>query len=268
MALIICSECGKEFSDKALACPNCGCPIEEVIVTFNENNYESNYIDDENVVKLKESGFGIASLIFAILGIFSSGVGVLYFIISAILGIIALTRKDRKSVCSTVSLSIFGIVILISIISYFTDKSGRNYKEEAAETTITDTNTYSSSDVGYNEDIYETSTYYEDYQEDYSYDSNETIGQKNALKSAESYLNYTAFSYKGLIEQLEYEQFSHEDAVYAADNCGADWYEQAAKSAKSYLDYTSFSRSGLIDQLVYEGFSYEQAEYGVDANGY
>ena len=31
MALIICSECGKEFSDKAAACPNCGCPTEEVI---------------------------------------------------------------------------------------------------------------------------------------------------------------------------------------------------------------------------------------------
>lgn len=26
MALIKCSECGKEFSDKASACPNCGCP--------------------------------------------------------------------------------------------------------------------------------------------------------------------------------------------------------------------------------------------------
>lgn len=27
MALIICEECGKEFSDKATACPNCGCPV-------------------------------------------------------------------------------------------------------------------------------------------------------------------------------------------------------------------------------------------------
>lgn len=26
MALINCSECGKEYSDKAPACPNCGCP--------------------------------------------------------------------------------------------------------------------------------------------------------------------------------------------------------------------------------------------------
>jgi hypothetical protein len=27
MALIKCPECGKEISDKASACPNCGCPI-------------------------------------------------------------------------------------------------------------------------------------------------------------------------------------------------------------------------------------------------
>lgn len=28
MALIKCSECGKEISDKAKSCPNCGCPID------------------------------------------------------------------------------------------------------------------------------------------------------------------------------------------------------------------------------------------------
>lgn len=30
MALIKCTECGKEFSDKASNCPHCGCPIEDV----------------------------------------------------------------------------------------------------------------------------------------------------------------------------------------------------------------------------------------------
>lgn len=30
MALIRCSECGKEFSDKAASCPNCGCPTSDV----------------------------------------------------------------------------------------------------------------------------------------------------------------------------------------------------------------------------------------------
>ena len=31
MALINCSECGKEISDKAVACPNCGCPAELMV---------------------------------------------------------------------------------------------------------------------------------------------------------------------------------------------------------------------------------------------
>lgn len=31
MSLIQCPECGKEFSDKAPACPNCGCPTTEIL---------------------------------------------------------------------------------------------------------------------------------------------------------------------------------------------------------------------------------------------
>ncbi len=95
-----------------------------------------------------------------------------------------------------------------------------------------------------------------------------TVSQRNALKSADSYLKYTSFSYTGLIEQLEYEKYSHEDAVYAADHCGANWNEQAVKKAKSYLEYSSFSRDGLIEQLEYEGFTHEQAVYGVEQNGF
>lgn len=95
-----------------------------------------------------------------------------------------------------------------------------------------------------------------------------TTGQKNALKSAESYLSFMAFSYSGLVKQLEYEKYSHEDAIYAVDHCGAGWNEQAAKSAASYLSFSSFSRDGLIKQLEFEGFTHEQAIYGVEANGY
>lgn len=94
-----------------------------------------------------------------------------------------------------------------------------------------------------------------------------TGGQRNAVRSANSYLDYTSFSRQGLIEQLEFEDYSTEDATFAVDYVAPDWYEQAAKSAEGYLDYTSFSRQGLIDQLVYEGFTYEQAQYGVDQTG-
>ena len=30
MALIKCSECGREISDKAVSCPGCGCPVSEI----------------------------------------------------------------------------------------------------------------------------------------------------------------------------------------------------------------------------------------------
>ena len=95
-----------------------------------------------------------------------------------------------------------------------------------------------------------------------------TTAQKNAMASAASYLKYMSFSYSGLVDQLEYEGYSYEDATFAVDHCGADWYEQAVKTAASYLKYMSFSKSGLIDQLEYEGFSYDQAVYGVEQNGY
>lgn len=32
MAIIVCTECDKEFSDKASICPNCGCPTSEVLI--------------------------------------------------------------------------------------------------------------------------------------------------------------------------------------------------------------------------------------------
>ncbi|WP_440915751.1 Ltp family lipoprotein [Crystallibacter degradans] len=94
-----------------------------------------------------------------------------------------------------------------------------------------------------------------------------TISQQNALGKAADYLDYTAFSRTGLIGQLEFEEFSTEDATWAVDRVTVDWNEQAANKAKDYLDYTSFSRGGLYDQLIFEGFTPEQAEYGVSQTG-
>ncbi len=104
-----------------------------------------------------------------------------------------------------------------------------------------------------------------------AYNGNEsdlTMGQKNALKEAINILNYSEYSYSGMIERLEREEYTHEESVFAADNCGADWNEQAAKMAASCLKYSSYSREGLIARLEREGFTHEQAVYGVEQNGY
>ncbi|SRR6056297_2585383 len=95
-----------------------------------------------------------------------------------------------------------------------------------------------------------------------------TTGERNALSKAKTYLDQMAFSRDGLIEQLKYEGFTHQQAVYGADNVGADWNEQAVRQAKIYLDQMAFSRDGLIEQLKYEGFTHQQAEYGAEGVGY
>ena len=100
-----------------------------------------------------------------------------------------------------------------------------------------------------------------------------TLAMENALGSAEGYLDYTAFSTLGLIDQLssDYgEGFNIGDATWAVDQLNVDWNEQAVKSGRSYLDYTSFSRQGLIDQLSSahgEQFTLEQATYAVNKIG-
>lgn len=95
-----------------------------------------------------------------------------------------------------------------------------------------------------------------------------TMGMKNALGSAENYLSFMGISHKGIIQQLEFEGYTNEEAVYAADNCGANWNEEAAEAAESYLDVMSFSKDGLIQQLQFDGFTAEQALYAATASGY
>lgn len=94
-----------------------------------------------------------------------------------------------------------------------------------------------------------------------------SVSQQNAVRKAKSYLSYSGFSRDGLVAQLEFEKFSHEDAVYGADNSGGNWNEEAAQKAKSYMDMMGYSRDGLIEQLLFEKFTQAQAEYGANTVG-
>lgn len=98
-----------------------------------------------------------------------------------------------------------------------------------------------------------------------------TVSQENAVEKAESYLDLTGFSRSGLIDQLEFEGFTTEDATFAVEyleSTGAvDWNAEAVEKAESYMDLTAFSRSGLIEQLEFEGFTTEQANYAADQVG-
>ncbi len=60
MSLIKCTECGKEFSDKAECCPSCNCPTRNII---NDTYKNSNTLcvndlayDVSDIVELLENG--------------------------------------------------------------------------------------------------------------------------------------------------------------------------------------------------------------------
>ena len=91
-----------------------------------------------------------------------------------------------------------------------------------------------------------------------------TVAQENAVRQAENYLGTSAFSKKGLIEQLEFEGYSKADAKFAVNYIDVDWDEQAALKAEEYLDTSAFSKQGLIEQLEFEGFTTAQAKFAVN----
>ena len=87
-----------------------------------------------------------------------------------------------------------------------------------------------------------------------------TSGQENAVDKAESYLDMSGFSMKGLIKQLKFEGYSKADATFAVNHVHVDWNAEAVEKAESYLDMSSFSKSGLVTQLKFEGFTPAQAQ--------
>ncbi len=100
-----------------------------------------------------------------------------------------------------------------------------------------------------------------------------TLAMENALESAQDYLDYSAFSRQGLIDQLSSPYgsgFEIADATWAVAQLNVDWRQQAVRSAKDYLDFSSFSRQGLIDQLSSPygaQFTLQEAIYAVNRIG-
>lgn len=107
----------------------------------------------------------------------------------------------------------------------------------------------------------------EEPKEEQKSDDNFTASQKNAIRHAEQYIETMPFSKSGLIEQLEFEGYSTEDAKFAVDNIDVDWREQAVRHAELYIDTMPFSRDGLIEQLKFEGHSEEDSVYAVGQVG-
>ena len=178
-----------------------------------------------------------------------------------VLGTIVIRTSDKL-----VSIDQTMLTRAISIALRKTDEEIEAEKVEAIDSTIEDSATSESSASETSEEVIaeENSVAEEVHSEE---SDSISVEQKNAIESAKSYIRHSSFSREGLIEQLKYEGFSEEAAVYGVDNCEADWLEEAIEQARSYVSHSSFSYVGLIDQMEYSGFTEEEAKYGADNCG-
>ena len=113
MALIKCPDCGKEFSDKASACPNCACPVSkemEKVVREEKKEYVS-----PNPIAI--TGFTL-SLISVFLPIFWGTIGISGTIFS-IIGVLVTFIKNKKGKVLSIIGIILGLIGIASVIFGF-----------------------------------------------------------------------------------------------------------------------------------------------------
>ena len=111
MALITCPDCGKEFSDQAAACPNCGRPNKAVGQPVEQPQTQPRPQPPKEE-KPKNTKLSIAALIVVILGTISTTAALVW--LGIILGVIDffIHRGKRKFavLVTTFIISVFGII--------------------------------------------------------------------------------------------------------------------------------------------------------------
>lgn len=108
MALIKCSECGKEFSDKAGACPNCACPVE--VKDTEEKEYES-----PNPIAITGFVLSLVSIFVQIFWIIVGATGLIF----SIIGVIITFKEHKKGKILAILGVILGIVGIILGLSFW-----------------------------------------------------------------------------------------------------------------------------------------------------
>ena len=107
MSLIICKERGKEISDKATACPHCGCPV--VYSISNDYKYPNEEQKTE-IQKREKKKNSLRSIVALIISFFGCGI---FSIFGFLLAIYDLSKKDDTK---EHKLSIYAIIISVLLM--------------------------------------------------------------------------------------------------------------------------------------------------------
>ena len=145
MSIIKCPECGKEISDKAEKCPNCGCPMEEIKKMVSNEDYQAEQQYQNMVTRLREREnkknvptaksydfvgrmiIGIVYIILSCLVLFQScaaqlsnsitgdgidgAIGFMLFVYLLVIGIVSISTKKSTSYKLPRNIGILNIII-------------------------------------------------------------------------------------------------------------------------------------------------------------
>ncbi len=217
--------------------------------------------------KRKDTGLSIAA---AILALFT-----FTFWIGAILAIVDLVKNKndgRRHLGSYFALIFSALIILVLIAGNLSKESTDSERNTSETSTVELADNIPQQEERNDEDEIDEDDIEE---KDPVVDLLSGLGmeEKNAVREAESYLEFMAFSRQGLVDQLSSPYGSGYTADAAAfavafleENGLVDWNEQAVREAQSYLETMAFSRNELKDQLSSEygaQFTTDEAEYAV-----
>lgn len=248
MALIKCPDCGKDFSDQAAACPNCGRPN---VLPQNNQPDPPNSSDTQNStpppatyttapVQQKHSGLSIAAFVLSILGC--------TFWLGLVLAIIDLCRKDKTKKHSLSKASIFicalwfilGLAFATSDTETTTTSDTASITETATlEKTNTETEAETASETA-SETVSEETTEEETTEEETTEESTATtiveskeefiascqeISYKDMLRNPDNYIG-ERIVIVAKIQQVLQGGWLDDNEYYRVqtDNDGYDWY--------------------------------------------
>lgn len=286
-----CKFCGEKIDKSSIVCSKCGRQLE--IVKKTEEKVEKTVINNQNKFYEKQWFMWVMLVFFAPVGIFlmwkfnntfQKKTKIILTIVFAIFFIIVASNSGENTATndssssnnnnSTPSTEVSKKKVTIidfssmkehEILIWCNDNNLTcNFKREYSNTVVKDG--FIKQSINAEEQVLENTKI----TITYSLGKEPTMGQKNALKKAESYSKLMHMSKAKIYEQLtsEYgEGFTAEEAQYAIDNIEADWKANALAKAKSYQTTMNMSKSRIYEQLTSqygEGFTAEEAQYAID----
>ncbi|MBQ7374015.1 MAG: Ltp family lipoprotein [Clostridia bacterium] len=98
-----------------------------------------------------------------------------------------------------------------------------------------------------------------------SFTSCATKREKDALRTAQRFIDTFAISEQKIMEDLENLGYSYEEIEYAMDKCDVDWYDEAVEAAENLLESsTNLTEDQIIAWLELAGFTSSEAEYAAE----